>query len=292
MLQTLNRRVIARLRATSRAFGWAAILLGVSVVAGWGVGNQALVTLRPGLSAMSPLTAVAFALAGTSLVARRAHRTLTATVAAWLLVGLSVAVLTGYAVAGRDLLNPLLGARLATPAGVVVGSIAPATASGLLLLGTCLLCLGRTGDRGSQLLAWSSVGGLLISGLALMGYAYGVEGLYAVAFYRAMAVQTAAGLFALFFACFVHDPERGWAATIASGLPSGASTRVQLLLSTLVPFLIGLIVLRVLHVAPASASPSWWPARWCRSGRGFWSTVACLTGWRHSGARPCWRRRG
>ena len=249
MPQSFNQGVISGLRRTSWLIGLAAILLGISVVIGWRVGNRGLLTIRPGFSAMAPLTAIAFALAGASLLARGLDRTQAARSAAWLLTGLSALLLAGYALSGRDLINPLLGARLATPTGFLIGRTAPATASELLLLGTCLLCLGRTGGRGSALLAWPSVSGLLVSGLALLGYAYGVEGLTAVAFYRTMAVQTAAGLFALFFACFVHDPERGWAATIASGLPSGASTRMQLLLSTLVPFLIGLVVLRWLDVA-------------------------------------------
>ena len=251
MPQPFNQGVIAGLRMVSWLIGLAAMLLGVVVVAGWRFGDQALLAIRPGLPAMSPVTAVAVALAGTSLVLRKTGRTLAATATAWLLAALSAAVLAGYALAGRDVVNPLLGARLTTATAMLVGTTAPATASGLLLLALCLLCLGKTDGTGPRLLAVSSVVGMLVCGLALLCYAYGVEGLYAVAFYRTMAVQTAASLSLLFLACFVHDPERGWAATIASGQPSGTSTRVQLVFSTLVPFLIGLLVLRGLHVAPS-----------------------------------------
>ena len=171
-----------------------------------------------------------------------------------MLLAISIAVLAGYATVGRDVLDPVLGNRLTSDAGSTVGSTAPATACGFLLLGLALLSMGGAGRRHEGIVVGCCASGLLISGLALLGYSYGVEGLYVTAFYRTTALHTAAGLFVLFLACLVHDPGRGWAAIVASGLPNGAAVRKQLLLATLVPFLIGLLVLHLLRAG--SLAPS------------------------------------
>ena len=254
MPDILNPRVVACLRGFGRLASFAAVLLGVLVLAGWHAGSGALVTLAPGLAAMSPVTAGAFIIAGLSLGTRDFGLPSFARAAAALLLGLSAAVLLGYVAFGHDVLNPFLGNRLSVAQNSLEGRIAPATAFGFLLLGIALLALGRSWRGAEWIIVLSSACGLLISGSALLGYAYGVEGLYAAAFYRTIALHTAAGLFMLFLACFLHDPEHGWAAIIASGLPNGAAVRWQLLLTTLLPFLIGLVVLHAIRASSLAAS--------------------------------------
>ena len=254
MPDILNPRVVACLRG----FGWfaapAALLLGSVVLVGWHVGSEALVTVASGLAAMSPVTASAFVIAGLSLGTRMLRRPNLAGAAAVLLLAISAVVLLGYVVVGHDVLDPLLGNRLSGAPGSPEGRTAPATACGFLVLGLALLALGRTKRRDEWLVVACCASGLLISGLALLGYAYGVDGLYATAFYHTTALHTATGLFVLFLACFLHDPERGWPAIIASGLPNGAAVRSQLLLTTLLPFLVGLLVLRGMRAG--SLAPS------------------------------------
>ena len=244
-----------RVAACFRGLGWlaslASVLLGGLVLAGWRTGSGTLVTVAPGLAAMSPVTASAFVIAGLSLAARRLRRPGPAGVAAVLLLVLGAVIVAGHAAVGRDVLDPVLGNRL--PDGTV-GLTAPATACGFLLLGAALVSLDGSGRRGGLVVVWCSATGLLISGLALLGYAYGVEGLYAAAFYRTTALHTAVGLFVLFLACVLHDPERGWAGIIASGLPNGAAVRAQLLLTTLLPFLAGLVALQAIEAG--SLAPS------------------------------------
>ncbi len=251
MPDVLNPRVVACLRLFGRGRRVVALLLGALVLVGWVAGSRPMVTVLPGLAAMSPATACAFVLAGLSLGARRPSRPAPARGAALLLLALAVVVLAGHLVLHRDVLSPLLGNRMA---GGVVGMTAPATAFGFLLLGVTALHLGRVGRRHERIVLACSGSGLLVSGLALLGYAYGVEGLYATAFYRTTALHTATGLFVLFLACLLHDPQRGWAAIIASGLPSGGATRVQLLIATLLPLLGGLLVLHALRAG--SLAPS------------------------------------
>ena len=236
--------------AAFRAFAWvaslAAIALGLTVLAGWEMGSRAFISMRPGLAAMAPLTALSFVFAGCSLVARRAERHRAATWLAMALLALGAAVLTSHLALGGDALNPTLEHWLAPPNSGLIGRTSPATAASILLLGGALLCVGiRGADRR---LTWCAAPGMLLSALALLGYAYGVEDLYAIALYRTMALHTAGGLLILFLACLVADPEAGWAAIVASGTPGGLATRRQLVMATVFPFLIGLLVLREVRV--------------------------------------------
>jgi signal transduction histidine kinase/CheY-like chemotaxis protein len=230
--------------AAFRAFSWivslAAIVLGASVLVGWAIGNQSLETIRPGLAAMSPLTAVSFILAGGSLTARRWHASGLPSVFAGGLPVIGIIVLASYAIFGRDALNPMLEAW--TPGGAAQpGNTSPATAFAIILLGGALLSVGKRNL--DPVLIWFAAPGVFLTALALLGYAYGVEDLYAVAFYRTMALHTAIGLFAMFLACLVAVPEAGWAGIVASAWPSGLATRRQLVLATLLPFMIGFVVL-------------------------------------------------
>ena len=254
MPDILNPRVLACLRSFGWAAGLGALLLGSLVLVGWHLGNQTLVTVGPGLAAMSPVTASAFIIAGLSLTTRKLGRSRLAGGAAALLVAMSTVVLLGYIAVGHGVLNPLVNNRFSDAAGSLRGRTAPATACGFLILSIAMLALGRAKRRDEWIVVVCSAFGLLISALALLGYAYGVDGLYGTKFYHTTAVHTAAGLFVLFLACFLHDPERGWPAIIASGLPSGAATRGQLLLTTLLPFVIGLLVLHVIR--SGSLAPS------------------------------------
>jgi peptidoglycan/LPS O-acetylase OafA/YrhL len=104
-------------------------------------------------------------------------------------------------------LNPALEAWLASPNEGQPGRTSPATAASILLLGGALLSVGNR--RADHLLAWCAASGMLLTAVALLGYAYGVDDLYALAFYRTMALHTAAGLLVLFLACLVADPEAG-----------------------------------------------------------------------------------
>ncbi len=225
MPDMFNARAVLALKV----FGWfsaaAAFVLGLSVLGGWAAGFPTIVTVQPGLAAMAPVTAVCFVISGLSLGAwkldyrRAAHRT------SLLLLAIGLAVLAGYLTTGTDVLNPLIGSRLPVGAGVLVGRTAPATACGFVLLGAALTSLGRRDRSGRLVMLICGTVGLLLSGLAVLGYAYGVEGLYAVRFYSTVALHTAAGLFALYLGCLVHDPEHGWTAILASSRPGGMNGR-------------------------------------------------------------------
>ncbi len=256
MPDMFNLRVVLGLKV----FGWfsavMALILGVGVLFGWAAGLPAAVTVQPGLAAMAPVTAGCFVISGSSLVAWKLGRPRLARGLAALLLAIGLTVVAGYVSVGRDLLNPLIGDRLASPSGVLVGLTAPASACGFLLLGAVLAALGENTRPGRLVVLLCGAAGLLLSGLALLGYAYGVEGLYAVRFYRTVALHTATGLFLLYLGCLIHKPELGWAAVLASARPSGSATRVQLLLTVLLPLTAGTLLLHAQRrgeIAPSFA---------------------------------------
>ena len=259
MPETFNPRVVAAFGLFTWLASLAAILLGVLVLLGWAVDAPFLKSVLPGLAAMSPLTAIAFVLAGLSLGTRRRRDLTASTIAAILLLCLCAALAASYVALGHEALNPALEHGLGLLHQGPAGHTAPATLIGFSVLGGALLSLDRAGADypdaiGSRVLACFAVPGLIVSGLALLCYAYGVEGLYATAFYRSMAVHTATGLFVMFLACLVCEPKRGLAGLVASALPSGRVTRMQLLMATFLPAFIGLLVLR--GIRAGSLAPS------------------------------------
>ena len=242
----------ARVTLTLHLFGWFAslfsILVGATVLAGWQIGAPALVTIHHGLSAMSPLTALGFILAGLSLASRKhGEYTRLADATALLLLALGLIVTASHIAFSRDLLNPLLGIRIATSQGVIEGHTGPATAVAFLLLGFVLLSLQQPYRLRLRLVTICAGIGTLLTSVDLLGYAYGVEGLYATAFYRSTALHTATCLFLLFLATLLFDPTEGLAAIITSARPSGTVTRMQLMLSLLMPACAGLLLLYALR---------------------------------------------
>ena len=248
MPNTLDARVAFALHV----FGWIAslfsIALGTTVLIGWRVGIPAIVTLHHGLAAMSPLTATGFMLGGLSLGSRKQggyQRFADATALALLALGATITA--SHLAFGHDALNGLLGNRLSGPQAVVEGHTGPATALAFLLLGLILFSIQQPSRLSPKVVTLCAAIGTLLASVDLLGYAYGVEGLYATAFYRSTALHTAFGLFVLFLATLLFNPAKGLAAIITSARPSGTVTRMQLLLTLLVPAIAGLLLLHELR---------------------------------------------
>jgi signal transduction histidine kinase/ActR/RegA family two-component response regulator len=249
----------ARVALTLHLFGWFAslftVVVGATVLAGWLIGAPALVTIHHGLAAMSPLTAAGFILAGLSLASRKHGKfPHVADATALLLLALGLIVTASHIAFGGDRLNPLLGIRIATPEGPIEGHTGPATALAFLLLGFILLSLQQPHRLRLKLVTICAGIGTLLTSVDLLGYAYGVEGLYATAFYRSTALHTATCLFLLFLATLLFDPTEGLAAIITSGRPSGNVTRMQLLVTLLMPACAGFLLLHALRTGALAPS--------------------------------------
>jgi len=191
-----DSRSIAALRRFSEAAAIAAMISGFLVLIGWALDIAVLKSVAPGLVTMKPNTALAFVFAGLSLWAlppRHAGRgARIAAIAGAVLVAAIGALSLGEDVLGWDPgIDQLLFRDSAAAVGTAApGRMAPATAFNFLLLGAALLALRvPSGYRLAQPIALVA---FLVSLLALIGYAYGVDELYRLVPYGSMAVHTAA----------------------------------------------------------------------------------------------------
>jgi PAS domain S-box-containing protein len=210
-----------------------AIIIGVLVLAGWAAGIEPLKRVFPGFVSMNPVTALAFVMAGASLwwqrhsgqpprpATLRWARALAAGVA-----GIGLVCLSGYAF-GLDLgVDRLLFSEaLAGDLPDRPNRMAPNTALSFFCLGLALCWLNyttRQGFRPTELLAVTVV---MLSLLALIGYAYRVQWLYGVASFIPMALHTAVLLHLLAWGALFARPAAGCMALVTSPGLAGALIR-------------------------------------------------------------------
>ncbi|MCJ2036146.1 ATP-binding protein [Methylobacterium sp. J-068] len=237
-----NERVARRLDLFVRLSGATGIVVGLLVLAGYGLRQPILTMLHPSLQAMSVLTATEIGLIGGALVAERlGWRGAARTFGAVVLAG-SIAVLLCHAWAGEDLLGPVLAERLFAYDPEMAGRTSIATAVGLFLVSFSFQVGGRAGIGRVTPGNVSAILGAGIGGLALIGYAYGVRDLYAFGPFDTIALHTAAALFVLGLAAVVVRFDRGWGAVVASNLAGGGATRRQLGLTLMIPVAGGILL--------------------------------------------------
>lgn len=239
-----------RMSGVTRLAAGFVILIGITVLFGYELHSRAIVSLAPGLQGMSVLTATSLLAVSAALLATSWKRTLIARSAAAVAVAIG-AILLGLGLwFGHDPINPTLAFRLFGFDPSQAGKTSPATAACVVLLGTAALVRGKTWV--ADLLG---VATLVISGLALLGYAYGVRDLYALPVFRTIALHTALALFLLSLSSLLLTPKTGVAAIVTSGGPGGRTTR-RLLAFTLAPPLLGVVLLRATdahHLGPSAA---------------------------------------
>jgi len=227
--------------------GGAVAIVGAVVLAGWALNLPFIVTPRAGSYAMLPLTALCFVLAGGSLtMAVRPNRTATTEAVQQSLAALvgTIAVLTLYEYlrggsSGFDTL--LFGDKLQQVSIEPPGRIAVNTAGCLLLLALGLLAIPhdqRKRDLRAQMFAMP---GLFISLVALLGYVFGVKGMYGLVQSSAMALTTAVGTMILGLGVLVAVPDRGVAALLMDEGVAGVLTRRLLPAALLAPIILGVI---------------------------------------------------
>ncbi len=214
----------------------ALVLLVVSaVIAGYITHFPLLITVAPALQGMSVLTAVGLAFVALALIVPRRA----AVALSWAALGVAIAALLSHAMFGRDAFSPAIAHALFDMPASESGRTSVATAIALALL--ALAQQQRVLNRHllADMLASTAI---LLSGTALLGYAYGVRDLYALFLFNTMAVHTAAALFALGVATFAAQADRGWARMVASSRAGGGATRRQLAFTLLPPVAGGVLL--------------------------------------------------
>jgi signal transduction histidine kinase/DNA-binding response OmpR family regulator len=236
-----------RLESLSRASSVFVALVGLVVLIGWGFDVELLKGGLPGQTAMNPTTALALILAAGTLWME--HWTWRASAsgpigaaigaAAILVIAVGVITLAGYALGhnlGVD--QVVFRARLGG------NRIAPNTGLNLVLIGVALWLLhGPRSSRSApaELVALFPLG---IASVSLLGYAYGVNAMYAVGEYIPMALATALSFFVLGVGIFCARPERGFVSVTISDDPGGVLARRILPAAILIPAALGWLTLR------------------------------------------------
>jgi diguanylate cyclase (GGDEF)-like protein/PAS domain S-box-containing protein len=269
-------QIAAGLQRFSVVSGWAVTAIGVLVVTGWFADVEILKRGWPSLITMKFHTAVCFVALGLGIVSlhRRPRSTL-------LLAGLAGVVplltLIEY-VTGRHLGidNPFGFDTTAPGPTTIPGRMAPATAT-CFVLGAAALA-GHSLRRPLLPLV-TSLAGLVIGTLNLMGYAYGVESLYRFT-YTSVAVHTALAFVVADLALLVARPFDRPIVLLTSRSAGGALARRMLPTAIVLPLVTGALVAFLLHlradVDPPLAFAAFTMAMGCSLGVITWVNAARL----------------
>jgi signal transduction histidine kinase len=227
--------------------GGGVAILGAFVLAGWALNLPFVTTARLGGYPMLPLVALCFVLAGGSLtMAVRPHRSATTEAIQQSLAALvaTITVLTLYEYlrggeSGFDLL--LFGDRVHQVSTDPAGRMPINTAGTFLLFALGLLAIPhdqRKHDLRTQMFVTP---GLLISLIALLGYVFGVRGMYGLSQSSGMALATAGALLILGLGTLVAVTDRGVAALLMDEGAAGVLTRRLLPAALFAPIILGII---------------------------------------------------
>lgn len=212
MESQLDSRLLAFHRDASRVAAGAVLAVGLLVLAGWLFDIPTLKSFFPGFDTMKANTALAFVLAGISLwlatrESENQQTNLFGKVCATIIVLISLLTLGEY-IFSQDLgIDQLLFKDRLPPESAHPGRMSPVTALIFFMLGLSLLLLDRHQYR--LVVEVFTIMALLISGLALMGYAYGVPSLYQFFPSSSVAIHTASACSILGMGILFAHPEQG-----------------------------------------------------------------------------------
>ncbi len=228
----------------SQAAGGSVILMGGLVLAGWAGNNPVLKSVAPGLTAMNPLTAMAFQLAGCALLLLQAERLGSwrrrlGVLCAGLVVALAAIRLAGYLLHWDIALDRLLFTSQLDQEPVP-NRMAPNTALCFLLVGSAFVLLDREtrGHRRPAQMMFLAAG--IMSFTVLLGYIYSATIFMRVA-YIPMALNTALGFMLLATGGLGARPQHGLMALVTSPETGGVIVRRLVPAAILIPPAIGFI---------------------------------------------------
>jgi len=230
----------------AQVMGMLAILLGLSVLAGWALHIESLKTVLPGFVSMKANAALCFALSGTALLIGylsrpRAWKKTCSSILATLVILTAGVTLIEYVTTQSLGLDELLFSDSPSAAYTSYpGRMAPNTAIAFLLFGSALVLLSR-GPRGvlaAQVLALS---GLFIALLALIGYLFDAQIFVSVFSLTRIALHTVVGLWLLGVAILCARPKKGLMATVLSDSPGGLIARRLIAPAIITPLFFGWI---------------------------------------------------
>jgi len=220
-----SARSLARCRVFSRSASLGAVVVGALALVGWTLDFALLKSVLSRAVPMNPATAVSFILAGLALWLLQSTDTSARPYRTGRGIGLLVAVagLTklGEHVFGFDTNFDQFLFR----AQVGNNVISPNAALGLVLVGSSLWLLDVETRRGGRPAEAFALGGALLSLVALLGYTFGAEALYAVGTFYPIALPTAVTLQLLSLGVLCARPDRGLMKTCTGDDAGGVVVR-------------------------------------------------------------------
>ncbi len=222
-------------------------VLGALVLLGWAFRLPIVGSWLPGGLSMLPMTAICFVLSGISLaMSVRSVRTPTTEGAQQALAALvaTVATLTLYEYimhSGSTFDLMLFGSQLRETPWGPPGRMAINSAVCLLLYALGMLFIPhdqRKGDLRAQMFA---IPALFISLIAILGYVFGVRGVYMLSQSSGMAFPTAIAHLALGVGIVFAVRDRGVPSLLMDEGPAGVLTRRLLPAAVLAPVILGLV---------------------------------------------------
>lgn len=232
-------------RTVARLAALATVVVSILALVGWQFDIEAFKSLSPGLAAMNPLGAVAFALAGVSLwlqspeePGRKAWRVGQVLASAVLLVGLLK--LAGPVFGWNPGIDRILFREKLAPIGAAFPNrIPPNAAASFFLVGSALLLLDVKFRRlrpAPQILA------LMVSMItlpAMVGYTYGVRSFYGLASFMPLPLNAAMAFLTLCIGILFARPDVGLAPLFSSNTSGGIVARRLLPIAIALPILLG-----------------------------------------------------
>ncbi len=229
---------------------FALILLGLYVLCGWALGQEAMVRILPGSVAMGLNAAGMFVVAGLCLFPVKGKRSLlrVQSILPWLLVILPCVILLEHT------LDLSLGVDWPTLHALVKdgnprpGRVAPNACLAFLFSGIALLVFARNQIGKSVHIGMIVLSGatLLIGVTALLGYALNLEEMYQVAKYNRMAAATAVAITVLGIGLWLRLHSILPSRETDSESPDKRITRAAAIVLTIVTVLTGLLGFSVL----------------------------------------------
>lgn len=240
-----SSRLIPHLRFFSKISSLVICSIGGTVLSGWLFNIQRLLNALPGLTPMTPNTAVCFILSGVSLWAltkeqpsRRVQ--IIGRVCASITTAVGALTLFEYAFGANFGIDQLLfKEKTRILLNLFPGRMSPISAFNFLITGIALLTLDAKTNRGSNIAQAIILLEGAIAMLAIIGYSYGTSSLYKIGIYKPMAIHTAFAFLLIFTGILFARPEHGIMSIITNDAESGIMIRRLLLVVTITAFILG-----------------------------------------------------
>lgn len=242
-----SSRLNFALNIASHIAGLFVFFIGLIVLIGWAFDIASFKSVFPNLATMKANAALAFLLSGTSLWLLQTaskSRLAIARILAAIVALIGLLTLSEYLLGVDFKIDQLIFKGDETIGVPFPGRMSPATAFNFAIIGFSLFFLIKKDSLINRKAQWVAAIAVLISLLALIGYAYGIQSLYRIPPFSSMALHTAFAFYLLFIGIVFAQPTQGIMAIILKRSIGGILARRLIPAALIIPFVIGWLSLK------------------------------------------------